>query len=258
MNLKKILVAVMLLIISIIIIYSFIPIPQSYVKITDKCTFNLVPCDYDNLKLSTWEGKQYYTKNEPPKIYLDELKKKFLESGFSESYFNNIKLIYASLDSEKKEINIWYRWNTGTWLDCYEGSGGSCTLDCNCPESCDLCKFYLNRVRGWVNLEPYGRNESIVYEIQGKIWHDNKVVGDNTRFTEIRNVLSPWEAGILAKSCVPFSLNKFSVYLSDMKFEYVVNGENLQTLFDYQLEMQARVDLVSRSVECITQPSFVT
>ncbi len=238
----------------VLFIVSLVPFSGTRGAIFEKKPFNIRSGSPSGTSLANWNGQEFYTSQEPDHKFLDELKKRFIESGISENYFNNnIKLIYS--DVRNKRIDAWFMVKTNSWLDRYNPNfGTSICRDAN-ESNYDVCKYYVTRIHGWVNLNYEGGNENppIVYSIEGKIWHDDKAVQNenNVPFVEIKNILSSWKAGLISKSCVPISFNRYGVFLSPkMTFEYVVNGENLATLFDPMKYMQARVNLATGEMEC--------
>jgi hypothetical protein len=245
----------------VVFIASVVPQSADRGSVFEKSTVDIGLCSQLEAHLASWNGQQYYSENEPDQKYLDGLKQRFIESGISEDYYNrNISLIYANKVGE--QINAWYLLKTNSWLDTYNLNSGDSFPICNNTGKvgCGICKQYVTRIHGWVNLNYGDAKSTTVYSIQGKIWHDDKVVGNDNdvSFNEVKSILSPLKAGLISKSCVPISLNRYSIYLSPrMTFEYVVNGENLSTMFDSQKHMQARVDLATGDVSCTVQASFI-
>lgn len=261
----KIILSIIGLLIFVLFIVSIIPSSGTRGAKFEKTSFDLKSCSLPGATLSNWNGHEFYMTNEPNHKYLDELRKKFINSGLSENYVDkNIKLIYADLKEGGAQIDAWFMIKTNSWLDNYNPNYGDFFPICREADktNCDICKYYVTRIHGWVNLNYTGNSNGspVVYSIQGKVWHDDKVVESehNVPFKEIKKVLNPWTAGLISKTCVPISLNRYSVFLSPkMIFEYVVNGENLTTLFDPMKQMQARVNLATGEVECNVQQSII-
>jgi hypothetical protein len=256
---KKIIVILVLAIISIFFFLYLIPIKNSSVTF-EKSSFSLESCPF---KISSWNNQEFATPLEPDHIYLDQMKDRIISSGISEDYFNrNIRMVYAELKpvNDRTEIIIYYKINTNSWLDNYNQNYGNVLCDKN--TDCSICKQYVTLVNSWINLNysdytKPGYNP-IVYSASGIIWHDSEVVSKKADFTEIKSLMGPWKAGLLAKSCILFSINSYSVHSAPgMAFEYVVNGESLSTLFDKMNHMQARVNLATGKVDCQKQASIV-
>jgi len=269
---KKIKIILALIPILLIILFFLSLIPSkgsSQAIIEEDSTFNLKSCEIPNTKISNWNNQEFYTRNEPDHKYLDELKNKFIESGLSEEYLNkNIRLIYADVkefnesNGIRREIDAWFKINTNSWLDGYNPNYGTFFPICKDVDksNCDVCKYYITRIRGWVNLGIEGDTFPTVYSIQGKTWHDDTLVDSRhtVPFIEINKILSPWKAGLISKTCVPISLNRYGVFLSPkMQFEYVINGENLITFFNPMKHMQARINLATGEMECKSQASII-
>lgn len=261
MKLSIKILAIALSILAVLFVVSLVPRSGDRGATFESGTSDVGLCSNSEIHLANWNGRQYYSRNEPDQKYLDGLKQRFIESGISEDYFNkNISLIYA--DKVGDQINAWYLLKTNSWLDTYNLNSGDTFPICNNigKVGCGICKQYVTRIHGWVNLN-FGNDKSIVvYSIQGKTWHNDKVVANdnNVAFNEVNSILSPLQAGLISKSCVPISLNRYGIYLSPrMTFEYVVNGENLSTMFDSQKHMQARVDLATGEVSCTVQASVI-
>lgn len=258
MRTLKIILAILTLLVVVIFILSLIPFIGTNGGHFEKNSFSLTSCHLPNSSIATWDGQKFYTQNEPDHKYLDELKSKFIESGISENYFdNNIKLIYSN--EYGKRIEAWFIINTNSWLDRFSLNQGYSLTLCQQEETknCDLCKPYATKISGLINLD-YGeniKNPPIVYSILGKLWHDDRVVdGENIQFHDITNVLSPWEAGLITKKCIPISWNKYMITGS---FEYVVNGEDFTTLFDPMKYKQARINLLTGKMECNIQQKWI-
>jgi hypothetical protein len=276
MRSRLLILALVPLVLLVIFFLSTIPFIQSGAVVEKVPVVDLTSCILPNASIAVWNNQEFYTKTEPDHIYLDGLKNKFIESGFSEDYFDrNVRLIYADVNEQKnyvsgreelqKNIDAWFMITTNSWLDMYDANGGSSIPICRdvSMSNCDVCKFYVTRVHGNVIIDYISNmtGPSVIYQILGKTWNSDGGVHDNryaVPFGEINRVLSPWEAGLISKSCVPISLNRFDVFLSPkMDFEYVVQGENLQTVFNPYEHMQARINLVTGKMECNHQSSII-
>lgn len=227
-------------------------------------------------EISSWNNQEYFTDSKPDEKYLNELKKKFLALGFSDKYFDShFRLIYANKANtdDREEIRALFYYRTDSWLDGIAlKNWGQTKPFCEYSpfQSKPLCRNYVNEITAWINLGKSGKGVQIdyrqpdkivkVYSIQGIIWHDDELVRPNSMPIPIENsrVLSAWEAGLLAKSCVPFSTNSYRIHLSpEMDFEYRVNGGDFSTLFDSDYFKIASVNLVTGKVSCEKQASRI-
>lgn len=240
----------------LIIIVSFIPFLELGGPKFEKNSLNLESCNLSGAKMSNWNSQNFYTTNEPSHKYLDELKNKFISSGFTEDRFNeNIQLIYA--DTKEDQITAWFSFKTNSWLDRYNANFGHGIPMCDTAEAsnCDICKQYITKIKGFVDLSNKDDiNPVIVYVLNdGAVWQNDELMGtsSNLAIFDEKNILSPWKAGLIAKSCAPISLNMYRVSSDNgLKFEYIISGENFKTIFDKNKQMSARVNLATGEVDC--------
>lgn len=247
----------------LIFIISFIPFLEFDGPKFEKNSLDLESCTLSGAKMSNWNGQNFYTTNEPDHKYLDELRNKFISFGFSEDYFNeNIKLIYA--DIKESQITAWFSFKTNSWLDKYNANFGYGIPMCDVAEAsnCDICKQYITKIKGFVDLSNKDDVDPVIVYVlnDGVAWQNNELMGvpSNLAIHEVKNILSPWKAGLIAKSCAPISLNIYRVSSDGgLKFEYIITGENFKTIFDPSKHMQASVNLSTGEVECSEESSII-
>ena len=245
----------------IIFIVSFIPFLQLGGPSFEKNSLDLKSCSLPGVKMSNWNGQNFYTTNEPDHKYLDELKSKFINSVFSEDYFDkNIKLVYT--DVKENNITAWFSLKTSTWLDKYNANFGDAISMCDVPEAlnCDICKKYITKIKGFIDMSNANNIEPVIVYVlnDGIIWKNNELIDVSSGLVipEKKNILSPWRAGLIAKSCVPISLNAYRVSSQGITFEYIIEGENFKTIFDINKKMQASVNLSTGEVECTEESTI--
>jgi len=236
-------------------------------------SFSFEKCEISGGRLATWNDQQYFTDNEPDKMYLDELKRKFLALGFSDQYWDShFRLIWANYKEnyDRDEINAVFYYKTDSWIDDLYTNWGDVKPFCDGSFSkCSLCRRYMTEIHGWINLGQNSQgveidyrqhgNKTMVYSLGSVIWHGDAMINPNTTvlIPENNRILSAWEAGLLAKQCVPFSMNLYNVDMTQVQPIYSVSGEDLSTLFDGMVHMYAQVNLLTGKVTCQQSASIV-